>query len=641
MSCRWRLTERTSATTLCITTLDMVLHPKESALDRNGPVAWFDVDVDTSRIPNSTLADLFSTSLASSQLAAFKMILPRTSGYWCRKNIITQRFRGCKSAKMVKDFATARQHYRAPKVEELTASSLWGLLSAALGAIQLDTAESITCLDQELAVLEAEVLNRLSMPILLPDPIPVKRLALLHGKPDWTTTEEIYRAAREMDIDVYILDEQGHWMQDGPYTSFRKAFIPINMTVDDSLPVRVVEALRNYPVQMDGLISFSDMYLIPAAQAAQTLGLPTSGPALFETCRDKYLTRMIEVPKDFQCVRVDGYSGVADLVNNRDQAQGLNYPLIVKPCAGYGSEGVAKVYNDAELLEAAAKANMTDYGRGNMITIETYIDGPEVDANFVLWEGEPLFFEISDQFPAEADLDTATSKSDFLELDLFLPSALPSREQNVIKESLLRILSKLGCRNGVFHMEARMRRSSMEYRISCGMIDLAYKADSPSTDISAVLIENNCRPPNMVCTSATAHTYGVDYYALHHLIALGDGARVRALAVPFLAGPQYHCDIAMIPVRKGGIFASTDAIGDLERRSPELLRKVIKCGCFFKCGDVVPDPSSGVLTWIAFFIVASSTSRKDVLETVQRIRTEFQYRLVSSTADLTALEMAE
>lgn len=612
--------------------------PRESAMDINGPVTWFNVDVDPSRIPNSMLADLFSESLTSSQLGVFKMILPCTDGYWCRRNIIAQRFRDYGSSKLVRDFAAPRQHYKAPKVETLKASSLWDLLAAAVGSIQLHTTGSVTRLDQELAVLEAEVLNRLSLPMLLPDPIPRKRLALLHGKPDWTTTEGIYRAAREMEIDVYVLDEQGHWMQDGPYTSFREAFIPIDMTVDDSLPLRVVEALRDYPVQMDGLVSFSDMYLIPAAQAAQTLGLPTSAPSLFETCRDKYLTRMIEMPKDFQCVRVEGHSGVADLLNNLDQAQGLKYPLIIKPCAGYGSEGVAKVYNDAELLEAAAKANKTNYGRGNLITIETYIDGPEVDANFVLWDGVPLFFEISDQFPSEADLDTATSKSDFLELDLFLPSTLPSHEQNVVKESLLRVLSKLGCRNGVFHMEARIRSSSMEYRTSRKMIDLVHKTESPQTDSSMILIENNCRPPNMVCTFATAHTYGVDYYALHHLIALGDAARVRALATPPPAGPQYHCDIAMIPVRTGGIFASSDAIGDLERRCPELLRNVIKCGCLFKRGDEVPDPSSGVLTWIAFFIVASSSSRHDVLESVQRLRSEFRYQLVPNRDGLAALE---
>lgn len=37
--------------------------------------------------------------------------------------------------------------------------------------------------------------------------------------------------------------------------------------------------------------------------------------------------------------------------------------------------------------------------------IESYCEGPEVDANFVLCEGDLISFEVSDESPEGADID--------------------------------------------------------------------------------------------------------------------------------------------------------------------------------------------------------------------------------------------
>jgi biotin carboxylase len=565
---------------------------------------------------------------------AFKLILPARDGYWCRENIISHRFRGCET-QSIKEFVSARQYCQRPRMKNITSTSIWPLLAVVVSSLQLKPSKSIARLEERFAFLQAEVLNRLSFPVLVPNPIPRQRLALLHGRPDWTITEGIYRAASELGIELYVLDEPGHWMQNGKYNWFRESFIPIDLTLDESLPLRVAQTLREYPVQMDGLVSFSDKYLVPAAQSAQLLGLPGNCPSVLETCRDKYLSRMIDPPEDFLCARFDRYDDVAGFLSKQRENGGPSYPLIVKPCSGFGSEGVAKVYNDAGLMNAAAKANPTDYGRGASITIETYIDGPEVDCNLVMWKGLPVFCEINDQLPSEADLPTATAMSNFLEVDQVMPSALVESEQELIRNSMVRLLTKLGVQNGVFHMEARMRNSSMEYRLHNDVVDLVRKPDVVRRlPTEALLIESNCRPPSIACTSSTAHTYGVDFYALHHLIALGDEARVKALTAPFLAGPQYHCDLAMIPVTAGGIYASADAIQSFEKQHPELAQHVVMSRCFFQAGEEVPDPSSGVLTWIAFFIVKSNKSRRDAIDIAMRVREKFRYDVVPSASVL-------
>jgi biotin carboxylase len=571
-----------------------------------------------------------------SLFTAFKVILPRSKGYWVRRNIIRQRFVDA-GAKSVEDFAQARQYYEPAEIENLCARSLPALLDIAVGVIELHTR---TCLDsvvEESDALELDVLNRLSLPLLLPEPIPRYRLAVLHGRYNFKMTEMLYRAASEMDIEIFVLAEPDHWFQSNEYVKFRKAYIPVDIQrVDDTLPQRIVDALHDHHIEVNGVVALTDKWLIPAAQAAQILGLPTESTRVYEICRDKFLTRQLDLPPDFMSERVEGLKGAKVwLEKKRKNGETLEYPLIVKPCAGWASEGVRKVHSEAELLDAVGKANLNDYSRGDLVTIETYIDGPEFDANFVLWEGKPLFSEISDQFPAEADIDTSSS-TNFLETELFLPSALPSNEQDLIRQDMLNILGKIASQNGIHHMEGRMRNSAMEYRVTDGTTDLAWKSDALIGEPKSVLIENNPRPPGTNSNTVILHTYGVEFYALHLLIALGDAPRIRALSVPFRNGSQYHCDLVSIPVVRGGIFASRGATADLFQRLPHLQSLVKKSGCYFSYGEEVPDPSSGIWTQIAYFMVASRTSRKEVIYAAQEIRENFRYKLVTSLNELDA-----
>ncbi|KAJ6108378.1 hypothetical protein N7523_009701 [Penicillium sp. IBT 18751x] len=175
-----------------------------------------------------------------------------------------------------------------------------------------------------------------------------------------------------------------------------------------------------------------------------------------------------------------------------------------------------------------------------------------------------------------------------------------------------------------------MRNSAMEYRVTDGTTDLAWKSDALIGEPKSVLIENNPRSPGTNSNTVILHTYGVEFYALHLLIAQGDAPRIRALSVPFQNGPQYHCDLVSIPVVRGGIFASRGATADLFQRLPHLQSLVKKSGCYFSYGEEVPDPSSGIWTQIAYFMVASRTSRKEVIDAAQEIRENFRYRLVTS-----------
>jgi hypothetical protein len=97
--------------------------------------------------------------------------------------------------------------------------------------------------------------------------------------------------------------------------------------------------------------------------------------------------------------------------------------------------------------ELTAAINAIDGSRhGSEFVMEKYCAGPEVDANFVLLDGEVLFFEVCDDLPKSADLNGPTlgSLNNFHELNSVYPSALPAQEIDLLRNSFLNTLLKMG-----------------------------------------------------------------------------------------------------------------------------------------------------------------------------------------------------
>ena len=499
---------------------------------------------------------------------------------------------------------------------------LLDILEYSIGGI-LVTSNDGQSIDYALEEVEYGIASRIPMQWVLDQPPAKTRIALIEGRPNSTVGDWVYRASLDLGIELVVLDREGHWLQDAQNSSLRKGFIAIDMKIDNGLPRRITEALKSLGKPIDGITTFSDHYLVVVAQVAELLNLPTSPPAALERSRDKHETRLLAAD-DPQVLFADSVTELRKTIE--DLPTELQYPLIVKPTGGYGSEGVAKVKDHSQLMDAAAKIDVSRHGNG--ILVESYVDGPEVDANFVLLDGEILFFEMSDDFPCNGDSDDATASDHFLELSVALPTKLSTEETELTKDVLHQYLINLGFQSGIFHVEARIRNSRMKYGSLNGTLDLR---DQPETEAmkkpSVFLIEVNARCPNHVCTYATARTYGVNYYMVHLLLAAKDSKRAKALSKPYSKGPQYHCEIAMIPVTHGGCFASEAPCQELRRRCPKLMLSVSKFGCLFRRGDVVPAPSSGVLTWVAFFLVYSRKSRADVLEKSEEIRRQFRYSI--------------
>ncbi|KAJ7616085.1 ATP-grasp domain-containing protein [Roridomyces roridus] len=443
----------------------------------------------------------------------------------------------------------------------------------------------------------------------------------------------IIQAVSDFNVSVIVLgtgepDGPKHWLQyPANAPGFCDAFIPIDMTVDDDLPHRIVAAVRGYTSfdKLDGIFTGHDRYLVSTAKAAHILGLPASPIRAYEISTDKYVMRQFEANSGFQCLR---FSQLADM-KQQLPATAIHYPAIVKPVSGYLSEGVARVSSDTELLASVARIDTKRHGHA--VIVETYIDGPEFDANIILCKGEILFFELVDDFPSSGDNEAAGT---FFETSEFTPSALPPAERETVQHTLHQTLLKLGFTWGLFHVEGRVKDSTMEFRPGeGGIVDLHPRLSPRSGQPSCFLVEINARIPGLGCAMSTRHAYGVDFYAAHLVSCLRDESLLRLASTPFTFpertdGSQYWCEVVFIQPSRGGRFDTADPCGELLGRHPELRANVCEHLCCYAKGDVIPDPKTGVCLLLAYFLVYSRTSRQRVRPVAEMIRKEFRYNVV-------------
>lgn len=354
------------------------------------------------------------------------------------------------------------------------------------------------------------------------------------------------------------------------------------------------------------------------------MGFPRESLAAFDICRDKYRQHILSGEPAVRVTKGHDTESTKDV--------DIEYPAVVKPSGGTNSEGVTKVRDHRELEEAVDRVFKSQYGHltdVNAVSVEPYCDGPEIDANFVLQDGEVLFVEFADDFPKAGDQGEAGTSTVFKERAMLYPSGLPAAELEIVKRSLHQTLLKFGFRSGVFHVEARVRHSSMQYGVSGGVLDLQIAASEPLTKApESFLIEVNPRLPGLMATRAALSTYGISYAALHLLIAVGDTERTAALSQPFCAGPQYWSNVVFITPDKGGVFASEDVGDELKKGCPDLWRSVSTYHCYFEKGQRVPEPTADEATWVAWFVVYSRVLRRHLLEISERVRAEVRYELL-------------
>ncbi|KAB8364859.1 hypothetical protein FH972_024720 [Carpinus fangiana] len=545
---------------------------------------------------------------------AVKLIIPSIDGHVTQSNIIETRFHGCPDVESAVGFFPPGELIKAYtakiSTKPVSTSQLYDLLMATAGAIKVNS--SCNAPWKALDRLEYEFRNRLGLRLLLPKPIPRKRVGLVRCKDDQMSMELI----RHLGIDLVVFDAPGHFMEDsnGDWAHLRVSFHPVDLNPDKDFVERLHLVAKD--LNLDGITTRFDPLLEKVAQVAGLLELPSTDPSVFGIATNKYLAR-IAVPEDGQnaAICVSTRQEMEERLGDRTRPLQITYPVVVKPTQGRSSFGVVKALNECELLDAVERAASFIVGCGGEmnihpdVMIEPYVDGPEVDINIAMWEGQVLFYEVSDNAPTAGDSDeqSESAKKDFQENLFMYPSQLPQSEQAMVYQHVRDCILRIGFRTGVFHCEARVRNSCMHYvkQINTGIIDLESKVEMSENQPSIFLIEINCRPPGYFGLYATTWAYGVDLWGLHILRCIGDESRFRALSAPFHNGPQHDSAVLLVMPEKGGILRSEDPWPRLEKERPELAACVPLYKNFVNVGDQVISPDEVITTFTSIVVIES------------------------------------
>ncbi|XP_014550158.1 hypothetical protein COCVIDRAFT_32024 [Bipolaris victoriae FI3] len=563
------------------------------------------------------LVDTLKATTQSASQTAIKLVAPAHGGNIARADIVPRRMQDIEYLDVVVALAQPLQQYNGQPFSDT--DDLVTLIKHAVGAIRLraDSTSPGRVLDT-LSDLESELFNRLPSRLTVPG-LRRRTMAVLEGSEMLPDTggcaTQFYSAAMSLGVDIIVLGVEGHWLQGPKYIHWRKAFIPIEFGHDAAFPSRIVAAVKSSGEQVEALLNCFDSYHSAVSQAAAELGLPHEPTAAYQVATDKYQLSAIEGRKCFLA------NGIEDLIQNA-LTKDLTWPAIVKPCRGWGSELVFRADSAAQLVAWAKTINPAT-SHGAQFVIEPYCDGPEVDINFVLYNGELLFWEIGDENPKRAE----DGSDSFHELDCVSPSALPQKEQHVLRDSILKTLLGLGFQNGIYHCEARVANSTQEWRKNgSGAPVLLPRCEPATKPPSCFLMDCNVRPPGLNSSDVVETTWGVDYWALLIAIPLREEQRVRALSQPYHNGPQYFADMIFVSAEfdasKQGIWQSGNVTEELKERRPNLAKYISKALTYKKKGDRIPHPSTGTNTFVAYLNVYSHESREHVLDIATEVRKE-------------------
>ena len=569
---------------------------------------------------------IYGSSVASKYLnkhlegsdCVIRLLLPTVSGYLVQSDFLDRRLVDCNDVVKIQNFTSLDQHFEGVNINAYNALGISDISKNAIGAI----ATSCTSRDWSEAnalKLDEELTRRFSFAWHSAEQTPKRRLAVIRPGPpshrlSLSKLEDLAIAAASLNVVLIFFDDVCHGLAGAEWAHLREDFVPMDMALDEDMPQRIASAVSAYPKQIDGIIGMYEPLLTIVAEAATLLGFSTSSPKSVYMARDKYQTRQFN--QSLFCYRIQNISDLEDVIARYRTVAPLSLPLIVKPANGWASEGVCKVTCEDELRDAVLRLWQPPfsekYGRDTqgLVLVEPYVDGPEVDANLVLVDGEIVFFEVNDDFPSSGDSDG----QGFVETLNAMPSALPEREIDALRLRSHATVLAMGFKTGIFHVEARVHNSTFDFTTgNDNVLDLSVRpeiAKSKNKTPTVFILEVNPRPPGMRTHTAIARTYGVSYRSIALLTALEDHERLRALAVPFVGGAQYDMQVLFIAAQKGGVYQSGDVCSAILEREPHLSGYVKQSMGFLHNGQEVPDPR-GRTTGIACFWIASRGGRRE------------------------------
>ncbi|SHK75545.1 ATP-grasp domain-containing protein [Hespellia stercorisuis] len=186
----------------------------------------------------------------------------------------------------------------------------------------------------------------------------------------------------------------------------------------------------------------SDLAAITANYIANALGLPANSEACVKKSTNKYLMRQsfnkagVSVPRFIK----------VSLADFEKQAEGLTYPLIVKPTDRSGSRSITEVADKTKLRAAVERAVGDSFEKKAIV--EEYIDGEEYSFESISYQGKHTRLAVTKKY--------TTGRPHYIENGHIEPSGLSDEVLERVTTEIFRALDALEIENGASHAEFRI-----------------------------------------------------------------------------------------------------------------------------------------------------------------------------------------
>lgn len=203
-----------------------------------------------------------------------------------------------------------------------------------------------------------------------------------------------------------------------------------------------LDVVRKYHAEkpLDGVFTYREFAVMTVAAISEVLGLPGNPVEAIEKIRHKNLTR--------DALRAAGRPQPSStLCRSLEEAmrvfESQSHPAwIVKPPASFGSIGVYKVHDAAEL--ATAVARLGEIGEPEFL-LEEFIEGTEYSVEGLIDNGVAVTLAVTEKH--------TTGAPGFVETGHVIPAPVSPEMRRMIADEVAASLRVLGLRMGIFHVE--------------------------------------------------------------------------------------------------------------------------------------------------------------------------------------------
>jgi biotin carboxylase len=284
------------------------------------------------------------------------------------------------------------------------------------------------------------------------------------------------------------------------------------------------------------VIAVGDRPTVLAAHVSAALGLPGNPPVATETSRNKLAARRAFAAAGLLTPHFE----VVSISESQSPHTSLAYPVVVKPLALSGSQGVIRADDAASLAQAMDRVTRllrtTDIAieRDNAheyVLIETFIPGKEYAIEGVLTDAAFQVFTIFDK-PDSLD-------GPFFEETIYVtPSRASAKTQEAIVGAIASAIRILGLRHGPVHAECRVN------------------------DQGIYVLEVASRPIGGLCSKAIRFSTGGGGFATLEEVLLR-----HALGEPVETYRRINraSGVMMIPIPRRGVYRGVSGVENARR----------------------------------------------------------------------------